>query len=98
MQNTSKIEVLEMPQSCYSAKSSDVAIVRSNLVALHGNEVGTRRLQEMTAHEITTAANALVDNSGNGGCCQQSQIANIRPGTIEPLGLPDYRAFYKGVR
>lgn len=92
------IKPMEMPAPYHSAKSSDIALVRSNLVALHGNEQGTRRLTEMTAQEITTAANALVDNSGNGGCCQQSQIANIRPGTIEPLGLPDYSAFYKGVR
>lgn len=90
MQST-KIEVLEMPQSCYSAKSSDIALVRSNLVAVLGNEQGTRRLAEMTAHEITTAANALVDNSGNGGCCHKTPVANLKPATIEAMPLPDYK-------
>lgn len=86
------IKPMEMP--VHNAKSSDVAIVRSDLVARYGQEIGTQRLSSMSAQEITNTANQLIGNTG----CGQKTVVNLKPPTIEPLGLPDYSSFYGGVR
>lgn len=101
MQNTNKIEVLEMPEPYFNAKPSSLELVRAQLVATWGSEAAVSKLQAMTKAEVEEAAHNYIGAAGAyranaGECCQQSQIVNLKPEKVEAMPLPDYKGVTHG--